>query len=156
MTAVPANTRTLYYYRLEKGVRVRYKLVLDALNTRIMDVPADVPLSATMYETTEDPALRARQAAHMAPLEQSGTRIVTTATGATHIESASDLDVMIARFYAGSPCWFDGCETLRAAWQEFVQANTEPGHACTDCEKGQLMRQFRPRLEPAIRKLLYT
>lgn len=54
-------------------------------------------------------------------------------------------------FQLNKPCWFDGCEDLR---KEYIQQTQKynSGPECKTCERGQIMRQFIPRIEQALQR----
>lgn len=46
------------------------------------------------------------------------------------------------KFFTETPCWFNGCEELRAAYaSELQQLEARPG-GCRGCVKGSLMRKY--------------
>lgn len=69
------------------------------------------------------------------------------------IKSVPPEEAELNRFYTLQiPCWFGGCEELRAEYKEALEkAHKGPDGTCTDCEKGAIMRMFADRVKLAIK-----
>jgi hypothetical protein len=148
------DTRTLFYYRIQHGRRVRWKLVLDQQNTLIDEGPADDTRSqlpvAQLKES--DP----RGTAYLSEMTRRGN-VLSVDDGTVHIHRAPELELHVARFFTEStPCFFPGCQELRQRWLEFLAPNMDPDGTCPDCVMGALMNQFRQAqgLERILREWL--
>lgn len=53
------------------------------------------------------------------------------------------------KFFSNSPCWFEGCEKIRAAYEAEV-AKLDAAK-CKPCEKGALIRKYLQILKDAQR-----
>ncbi len=53
------------------------------------------------------------------------------------------------KFFGSAPCWFEGCDELRAQYQSELDALQNRTTGCKPCEKGALMRKFLLLLEQA-------
>lgn len=51
-------------------------------------------------------------------------------------------------FFAGSPCWFLGCEQLRSEFNAAIEASG--GSKCQGCARGAIIREFTPRVKAAM------
>lgn len=147
-----APTKTLFYYRMQHGRKVRWRLVLDAQNLMVDHGPADdirsqVPVS--QLHTTD-----ARSTAYLNEMQRRGN-VLTVEGNDVHIQRPGELELQIVRFFSDStPCFFPGCQELRQRWHEFVSPNLDPNGVCPDCVLGQLMTQFRTEhgLEQVLRE----
>lgn len=67
------------------------------------------------------------------------------------IKSVPPMQRDLARFFASteSPCWFAGCEEVRA---EFKKAIDEAGgeNGCKGCTRGRIIQQFTPLVEKLL------
>lgn len=67
------------------------------------------------------------------------------------IKSVPPIQRDLARFFASteSPCWFAGCEEVRA---EFKKAIDEAGgeNGCKGCTRGRIIQQFTPLVEKLL------
>ena len=50
-------------------------------------------------------------------------------------------------FWLESPCFFEGCEELRASYKKLLDAS--PGN-CQGCKKGRIMREYIPLVKAAL------
>lgn len=152
-TASEPKTRALHYYRMIGGRRVRYKMVLDETNTLISDEQANkVKVGIEPPKETDDEDLRSKKSAQLAMLRNRGFEMKMDTVGGIEITSAPQLEIEMARFYTSAPCFFEGCEELRAAFEKIKEGAMDEQGECSDCTLGQLMNQFRPQLEPVIQK----
>lgn len=148
------STRNLFYYKMQQGRRVRWKLVLDAQNLWISEGPADevvsqLPLLTLQPETP-------RNTAYLEEMKRRGHSL-SIADGVVDIQRVPDLEIHIARFFVqNTPCFFPGCQELRQRWQEFLTPHLGEANECPDCVLGGLMNQFREHqnLETILRKWL--
>lgn len=135
------DIRTLYYYRMQHGRRVRWKLVLDLQNTLIEEGPADdtrTHLPAAVLKDTD-----VRGTAYLNEMARRGN-VLSVEDGTVHIHRAPELELHISRFFlTDTPCFFPGCQELRQRWEAFLAPNVKPGEPCPDCVMGSLMNQFR-------------
>jgi hypothetical protein len=159
--------RAIHFYRLQPGTgrRLRYRMELDADNTVISETIVSEPRTKSelpdkrpmaLHATAEDTApLQAAKAAHLAQLAKRGMQFNVSPDGSIELLSVPILEQEINKFYIEAvPCWFDGCEQLRQEWSEFLHLNGGDEPNCPDCVKGQLMEQFRERIEPLITRHL--
>jgi len=137
-------------------------MVLDKSNVFVSDGPADADLPKAEIPTIKvaqgenvSDEKRAAQAAQVKYLRDHGYTFDVSPEGEVRITSVPKVEQEVMRFFASdSDCWFPECEQLRKEWESFVSANG--GADCTDCERGKLIRQFRVRLDPIIKKFLET
>jgi hypothetical protein len=74
--------------------------------------------------------------------------VAVTAAGGRVITSVSPQDRLILGFFVEStPCWFDGCETLRKAYLSEV---SKLGSNCPACQKGAIIRKYQALVNKAI------
>lgn len=67
------------------------------------------------------------------------------------IKSVPPEEAELNKFYTLQiPCWFAGCEELRAEYKDAL-TKAGKGGTCTDCEKGAIMRMFADRVKLAIK-----
>ena len=69
--------------------------------------------------------------------------------GVTHITKVSpEVVKRMDVFRPDKPCWFDGCEEIRA---EYLSRLEELGGSeCPGCKKGSLQRELLPRIQTLI------
>lgn len=158
------SNRTIHFYRLQPqtGQRIRYRMELDQRNTVISETVADEPRARTelpgrsiVEDVPRDSAVAQARSAHLAALASRGIQFDVKEDGSISLKHVPPLEQSIQSFYIeGVPCFFEGCEELRKEWAEFLSANGGDDPDCPDCVKGQLMEQFRPRIEPLISRHL--
>lgn len=139
-TATVPTVKTLYYYRMQHGRKVRWKLVLDRSNVLVEEGPADELQSGLPLLVPQgDP----REAALIHDLTMRG-HTVATRDDVTYIDRVPEFELHVARFFTDStPCFFPGCNELRMKWQAFVAPHRNDQGECPDCVLGGLMNQFR-------------
>ncbi len=130
-----------HYYRSMGGRRVRYRFTLTDTNDFVSDVPAN--------DTQDNPGQPTVPAANTALLDQRGISYDIRTDGTIVVTNVPQLEHAIARFFTEtSPCFFPGCEQFRNEWKAMLPKDSD--EPCTDCEMGQLMNQFRARLEAPL------
>ena len=66
------------------------------------------------------------------------------------ISSVSEKEQEVFRFFSShSPCWFAGCEELR---KDYVSELARLGPECPSCQKGSVIKQFKPKVEALLEK----
>lgn len=53
-----------------------------------------------------------------------------------------DLTKRDIRLFTNTPCWFEGCEELRRAYEGEVQRINSKADGCKPCEKGAIIRKY--------------
>lgn len=144
--AITHDMRTLFYFRLDpaSGARVRYELKLDETLLCVSDAPV-----------TEDAVMahpnNAALAAQLDDLTRRGVQFVLE-NGAVRIIRVPNKEQIIMSFFApNAPCPYPGCEGLRAEYNKAI-ADLEKDGPCDDCDKGQVVREFRERVEKLYAK----
>jgi hypothetical protein len=61
----------------------------------------------------------------------------TKVLNAGNVPDATKRDI---RFFSGAPCWFEGCEEIRADYESELAKLDEA--KCKPCEKGALIRKY--------------
>lgn len=63
-----------------------------------------------------------------------------------------ELDRTVLRFFSPhQPCWFPGCEKMRARYEQDVVA--AGGKNCPGCQKGAIIRAYMVRVRTVLEKL---
>jgi hypothetical protein len=162
------SSRVIHFYRIQpgSGQRLRYRMELDGSNTVISEALVSEPRSRSelpdrralrVHVASEEvPAVHTARSAHLAQLASRGMQFNVSPEGTIELLSVPPLEQAIHKFFIEAvPCWFDGCEQLRQDWAEFLSINGGEEPDCPDCVKGQLMEQFRDRIEPLITRHLH-
>lgn len=69
--------------------------------------------------------------------------------GRTVIDSIPAREQEIISFFSlTKPCWFEGCEELRAEYQKAYEAIG--GANCQACDHGALIRRFMPKIDALL------
>lgn len=74
----------------------------------------------------------------------------------TVVDSISDREKEISKFYTSRPCWFNNCEELRKQYKEEREqltsssVDTKNGTICTQCGLGPLMRKYNKLVGQAL------
>lgn len=125
--------KTLYLYRMHNGQRVRVTFELDEQMTILKEtISSPTPITPP----TLDPQHEA--------LRQRG--VIVEGNLITHIP---DKEQQLFRFFGKeTPCWFDGCEELRAQYAAEI-ANL--GDTCPTCMQGAIIRKYRDKVEEMTR-----
>lgn len=158
--------RVIHFYRvLKTGQRVRIRMELDASNTVISETvasdahnrtPDSAAPSLRVFDPQAEPQLRHRQSAHLEHLKARGMDFVVTPDGAIDLTYVPPLEQAFHHFFAENvPCFFPECEMMKQQWQDFKKENGVVDDSCADCTLGALMMQFRPRVEPYLRKIIH-
>jgi hypothetical protein len=75
-----------------------------------------------------------------------GMRVERNEDGGMTLKSIDGKTREIMPFFSKVPCWFRGCEELRAKYEAEVEAKidaaTQEGRECRDCETGEVMRKY--------------
>lgn len=58
-------------------------------------------------------------------------------------------DDEISPFFGKGPCFFTGCEELRASYRKELETLAKGGN-CSDCDKGAVVRKYQERVRHAI------
>jgi hypothetical protein len=67
----------------------------------------------------------------------------------TVITKVSDEDREIFKFFSQhQPCWFKGCEDMRAEY--FNRLDQLGGAGCSSCQKSGLVKEFHERVKTAL------
>ena len=73
--------------------------------------------------------------------QQSSTKTIT------HVDPK---EAEIFKFFSeATPCWFSGCEELR---KEYFTELANLGPNCPACQKGSIIRKYKPKVEELINK----
>jgi hypothetical protein len=75
--------------------------------------------------------------------------IALTATPTSARIQLSEAAKKNIKFFGHGPCWFEGCEQLRAEYQNELTAMQARAEGCRGCEKGVLMRKYLELVEAA-------
>lgn len=150
-----SDERVFHYYREIGGRRERWRFVLDKKNTFLRDerVSGGTALDLGNVTTDAPEEQRRDQSAQIALLQQRGFEFEIGPQGNIIVTKAPELEMEISKFFTTSvPCFFPECEKLRAEWKTIIDRSG--GEACSDCEKGRLMNQFRSKLEIPLKRYL--
>ena len=155
--------RVIHFYRRDPAFnrKIRYRMELDEHNvviseTAVEQPPArsEVPGGAAAFV----PSLQGddgRGSSHLAKMASRGIQFAPNDSGGVDLLYVPPLEQSVHSFFIPDvPCFFEGCAQLRAEWAQFLEANGGTDPDCPDCVKGQLMEQFRPRVEPLVKKHL--
>ena len=128
----------LRLFRIVDGTKKAVKITIDEDRLIVGEEYSD-PVGG--QSTPKD----ARDAA----LAGSGIKFHTDDQGRTIIDSVPQKEQEVISFFVpGKPCWFPGCEALRAEYAAELAAIG--GANCTNCQQGALIRKYRPRVAAAL------
>jgi len=123
------NNTTLYLYRVnEEGARQLWALEVDGQKTIV---------SETRVEKQE-----------RSGLQDLGVTYSTDEQGRRTISNVDDRTKQALSFFTDAPCWFEGCEELRARYQE-ERAEQESETGCRTCV-GSLYRKYMRKVMDAM------
>ena len=143
--------RLFHYYEMHGGRKIRFRMVLDQHNVLVRREPVETLPTAAAVAAVISP----EEAAYHASLRAKGYEFNIRPTGQMDLLYVPPLEEAITRFYVmGAPCFFEGCEALRAQWKQLLSENSVGGEPCPACTEGQLMRQFRDVLAPVLEEHL--
>jgi hypothetical protein len=98
------------------GGRTRWKFVVDEQGTILEETPAPEALTE-------------------------GVTVTTAPDGTKRITAVSAEERKVLSFFVDSaPCWFEGCDELRAKYQDEV---AKLGAGCPSCQKGAVIRKYQ-------------
>lgn len=138
LNAVPHTS--IQYCRLVNGQRVRYRMQLDSHLTCIADEPIpEEPRKVAQASAALAHHRRQLQDRGITFNEQDGKLVITAVPP---LERA-----MLNFFVPGHPCFFDGCEGLRTAYNQEI-ANL--GSDCADCDKSKVAQRYREMIKPLV------
>jgi hypothetical protein len=142
---------TLYLTRIINGAPVLYQFVIDKTQTILSEqiVSATTAFTAMpeRHALPVDPVLNAvpqdlTREAMDAELKSRGVEFTRSEDGRTTIlTKIPPLEQKLLTFFTDSaPCWFDGCEELRAQYNAELEARG--GETCPGCKKGAIIRKY--------------
>jgi hypothetical protein len=118
----------LYLYRVnEAGDRQLWALEVDSHKTIVSETPV---------ESQEQ------------GIESLGVTYKTGVDGRRTITGVDDRTRQALAFFTSEPCWFEGCEELRAKYQADLEAQ-QTGDGCKTC-KGVLYRKYIKKVLDAM------
>jgi hypothetical protein len=113
----------LFLYRMQDGVKTPVEIGIDANKVIV-------------YEREVEDAVRDASGHTLGVTTEmrDGKKVIT------HVSNAT---ATAMRFFSTeSPCWFEGCEELRAKYAQELESIG--GDACPACKRGALTRKYLP------------
>lgn len=90
------------------------------------------------------------------PGEIPGIRYHVTPEGVKVVDSVDPVTQQAMLFFTGSPCFFDGCAGLKAAYLKDLERIQGADGTCSDCDLGDLKRKYIPKVIEKLRLAGWT
>jgi len=111
----------------------------EQLNTLIQKLPPSVTVNMELLQKSLS-TLETRR--------QNSDKVVTKQVKMVTQVDPKDAE-MFKFFSEATPCWFSGCEELR---KEYFTELANLGPNCPACQKGSIIRKYKPKVEELINK----
>ena len=131
------NTQ-LHLFRMVDGERRAVTLTLDASRLILSETLGSKPAPIATSDEGREQHLLLR-----------GVAFHKDENGRTIIDSVPAREQEVISFFSlGKPCWFEGCEELRAEYQKEYEGIG--GANCQACDHGALIRKYMPKIDALL------
>lgn len=156
-----SQIRTLRFFRLDPTTKkeIPWEIDLNERNVAVRDEPARTArahapggqeLPANVIPEDASPALR-RQ---LENIRSRGISFRLNSQGGIDLFDYPELELQVGRFFnEHEPCLFDGCEEMRRAYQQDMEALTEGAEGCdVRCAETKLTQQYAERVRQILQR----